>query len=213
MAIIAKRDESGNILVRSNGNEHLIFLKKAAKIVDDYRIEVFHFMNPSKFSSYWVMSGLQTNLMADTSTVKEGIVVRAGNGRGGQVRCRYEQPVILAIHDWNHQGSAPQLFSHTGGYLSGSNIHGGQDSIGSYNLCLGITPDITSIDMVDALLFGRANNDLAWRGGPVKGQSGWAKDMAGKRIKIFNVAEWPEIEKCKTTIPKEIYDCANALRK
>jgi len=213
MAIIAKRDESGNILVRSNGNEGLIFLKKAAKIVDDFRIEVFHFMNPSKFSAYWVLSGLQTNLLSDTASVKDGIVYRSNSGRGGQVRCRYRQPVILAIHDWSRQGTSPQLFSHEGGYLSGSNVHGENDSVTSYNLCLGVTPDMTSIDMVDALLFGKANNDLHWRGGALEGESGWAKDIAGKRIKIFNVAKWPEIKKCRTTIPREIYDCANALRR
>jgi hypothetical protein len=211
--IIAKKDECGNILVRTKGDRNLMFLRKGVKIVDDFRIEVFHFMNPATRSIYWVMDGIQVNLLSDSSSVKEGIVMRQG-GRASQVKCRYEQPVILAIHDWGVQGTAPQLLNHNLGHLSGSNIHGdSRDYTNSYNLCLGITPDIMSIDMVDALLFGKANNDLHWRGDAVTGQSGWAKDSNGKRIKIFNVAQWPEIRKCRTQIPKEIQDCANALRK
>lgn len=212
--IVAKRDESGNILVRQSGNPDLMFLKKAIKIADDYRIVIHHFMNTRTRSAYWVMDRLQITLLSDSALVKTGKVKRTGAGRGSQVKCRYDQPVIMAIHDWEIQGSAPQLFSADLGYLSGSNIHGSSGHNAScYNLCLGTIPDMMGIDMVDALLFGKANNDLHWRGGAVEGESGWAKDSLGKRIKIFNVAKWPEIEKCRTRIPQEIQDCANALRK
>ncbi len=216
MAIQSKRDESGNILVKVIGDPNLVFVKKAIKIADDYRMQVYFFMNPTTRSCYWVMDRIQICMVADSPKVKEGIVVRTGGrgeGRSSQVKCRYDQPVILAIHDWNEQCTAPQLFSADLGYLSGSNIHTSSGINTSYNLCLGAVQDIASIDMVDALLFGKANNDLSWRGGPITGASSWAKDSTGKRIKIFNMATWPEIEKCKTTIPKEIQECANALRK
>lgn len=212
--IIAKKDESGNILVKQSGDPDIMFIKKAAKIVDDYRIEVYHFMNVFKKSCYWVMDRIQINLLSDSSSVKDGIVCRYGGGRGSQVKCRYDQPVILAIHNWEVQGTAPQLLDADLGHLSGSNIYGtSSNHQANYNLCLGVTPDIMSVDMVDSLLFGKANNDLNWRGNPVTGVSAWAKDSSGKRIKIFNVEKWPQIEKCRTQIPREIQDCANALRK
>jgi hypothetical protein len=211
--IVAKRNENGHILVKMKGDRRLIFIRKAVKIADDFRMNVYFFMNINTRSCYWVMDKIQITLLSDSTSVKNGIVKRTGDGRGSQVKCRYHHPVIIAIHDWAN-GPNAQLFDADGYYLSGSNVHGAQnDNKLCYNLCLGVVPDLFSVDMVDALLFGKANNDLGWRGAAVTGESAWAKDQEGKRIKIFNMATWPTIERCRTIIPKEILDCANALKK
>jgi hypothetical protein len=210
--IVAKRDAYKNILVKQYSNNDLMFIKKGIKIVDDYKIEVYYFINIQTRSCYWVMNRIQITMLGSSYLVKMGQVIKE-RGRGTQVKCRYDNPVILAIHDWQQESNA-QLFSAELGYLSGSNIHGeNSNPISCFNLCLGVVPDKWSINMVDALLFGKPNNDLPWRGGAMTGYSAWAKDINGKRIKIFNVENWPEITKCKTIIPREIQDCANALKK
>jgi hypothetical protein len=212
MALLLKKDDFGKVYGKIKYNPNLILVKRGFRIIDGHKIEITHFLNCFTRSSYWVADTLQTNILANLSEVKNG-VLRYDGGRRGQVKARYIKPIILAIHDWEIQGHKPQLLNHMGEHLSGTNIYGETRQVDSYGLCLGTTYDYLNLNLFDALLYTKANTDLGWKGPQIQGESKFTRDENNKKVKVFEIENWSTICKCKQPLPEEILGYASALVK
>lgn len=212
MAIELKKGRGEVILARVKGPRNLILVKKGIRVVEEFKIRVMFFINPKSRSCYWCLDGIQMNLLATSSLLSMGELSQNGSGRKINVRTRYERPVLLMVEDWE-KNQTPCLLDENMSYLSGSNLHGdARSNEDAYRLCLGSQADIFDIKMVDSLLFGTANNDLSWKGGSIQGESRMIT-VDQKRRRFFYAREWQTIRKCNSTIPNEIIDCVDALKK
>tara|TARA_R110002167_G_scaffold66667_4_gene188673 strand:+ start:2811 stop:3452 length:642 start_codon:yes stop_codon:yes gene_type:complete len=213
MSVTLKRGENGELLAKAH-KDGLIHIRSSKKIIGDFTMNVKFFINPATSSAYWVLDGLYTTQLGETAKVGEGQIYNRGAvNRRVAVKCIYRRPILLMLGDWN-ETQYPQLLDENMEFLCGSNIYGESSSdVRNNELCLGVVGNYLDINMIELLIYGKANADLSWRGGTITGKSRMMSTAEKKKTKVFEIDKWPTLSKSLAVIPLEIRDCVDAFKK
>lgn len=186
MSICFRRTPKGKIEASFRPGPCFVLVSKTLRVVDDFRMDILHFIAPDLQQCWYTLSGIQLNMLNNhpRANCQFGL---SGGGRATSTRFRWEGKVYLVIPKISNTDYI-HLVNPEGKLLAGSNIHG------SGSLCLGMSPNPFIMDGLDALLMNKANNDLGWRGSNATGT--W-------KTNIFHASQWP-VSDTIVTIPEEI---------